>query len=337
MDTTPVSLLENLTRWVTEYPAWTGMIIFTIAMLESMVIIGVLVPGALMMIMIGALIAFDVLGLWSSLAWAIAGAIAGDGISFWLGYAYRDRLRSIWPFSKLTGLVSKGENFFLRHGGKSIVFGRFVGPVRAIIPTIAGMMAMSPRRFLIINILSAIAWAPAYILPGIVFGESMELAAEIALRSVVLIMGLLALLLLTRWLVRQTFAYMQPHAEQIFSRVLSWSRRHPVLGKVTGALVDPRYPESPALIFLAGMLLLAGLIFFTILLNVTNSIEPGGFDNIAHSMMQSLRGPWMDTIMVGITMLGDTLVYVSLSLAILAWLLWKGNMPAAIHWTAAIA
>jgi undecaprenyl-diphosphatase len=150
-------------------------------------------------------------------------------------------------------------------------------------------------------------------------------------------LGMLALLLLTWWLVRKTFAYMQPHAEQIFSRVLDWSRRHPVLGKVTGALVDPRYPESPALIFLAGMLLLAGLIFFTILINVTGTIEPGGFDNTAHSLMQSLRGPWMDTIMVGITMLGDTLVYGILSLAILVWLLWQRNIPAAIHWVAAIA
>lgn len=337
MDITPALLLDNLTRWVTEYPAWTGIIIFTIAMLESLVIIGIIVPGAMMMIIIGALIALGVLELWSSLGWAIAGAITGDGLSFWLGYTYRDHLRSIWPFSRYAHLISKGEEFFLKHGGKSIILGRFAGPLRAIVPTIAGMMVMSPYRYLTINVLSAIAWAPVYMLPGILFGASLELASEIAVRFAILIIGLLGILLITRWLVGHLFSYMQPRTERIFTRVLNWSRKHPVLGKVTGALVDPRYPESTALIFLASMLLLTGFLFFAILLNITNSIAPGGLDNTAHNLMQSLRTPWMDSLMVGITMLGDTLVYTSLSLVILVWLLWKRNMPATIHWVAAIA
>ena len=68
--------------------------------------------------------------------------------------------------------------FFEKYGGKSVAFGRFVGPMRAVIPLVAGMMGMPTGRFLAANILSAIVWAPVYLLPGIVFGASLELAAE---------------------------------------------------------------------------------------------------------------------------------------------------------------
>ena len=60
--------------------------------------------------------------------------------------------------SRLRGIVQ-------RYGGKSVAFGRFFGPVRAVIPLVAGMMNMPPWRFVVANVVSALAWAPAYLLP----------------------------------------------------------------------------------------------------------------------------------------------------------------------------
>jgi membrane protein DedA with SNARE-associated domain/membrane-associated phospholipid phosphatase len=333
----PQSLLQWLIQWTSQYPAWTGVVIFATSMLESLVLVGMVVPGAAMMLGVGALIALGALDLWPSLAWAAAGAVAGDGISFWIGYRFRDHLRGIWPFSRFTSLIDRGEEFFQRHGGKSVVLGRFVGPVRAVIPTIAGMMAMPPRRFVVINVLSAIAWAPAYILPGVVFGASLKLASEVAVRLVVLILLLAALLLLTGWIVRRVFAFLQPRTAAMLAAFERWGRRHPRAGDVGAALIDPRHPESKALFVLAGLLLVAAVGFSAILAYVAGEPGAAGLDRTVYNLMRSLRTPWADSVMVSVTMLGDAFVYAAVTAAVAAWLLWKRNPPAAVHLLSAVA
>ena len=77
---------------------------------------GLVVPGAAVMVAAGALVALGALEFWSTLLAAVAGAIAGDGISYWLGHHYRDRLRSVWPFRSHAQWLSQGENFFRVYG-----------------------------------------------------------------------------------------------------------------------------------------------------------------------------------------------------------------------------
>ena len=115
-------------------PLWAGVIVFLIAMAESLAIVGVLVPGVVMMFGIGALIATGVLEFWPTFAWAVTGAVAGDGLSFFLGRFYQQQLTGIWPFTRYPQMLDRGVRFFERYGGKSVVFGRFVGPVRAVDP-----------------------------------------------------------------------------------------------------------------------------------------------------------------------------------------------------------
>src|SRR3569832_3007646 len=156
-----------------------------------------------MMFGIGALVAVGALELWSTLAWAAAGAIVGDGLTYCLGHHYKDRLRDKWPFRKYPALMRRGELFFERHGGKSELFGRFVGPVRPIIPVVAGKLGMPPARFLAVNVASAVTWAPAYTLPGVVFGASLSLASEVASRLAVLLVNVLLKKRCAVWRVRR--------------------------------------------------------------------------------------------------------------------------------------
>jgi len=134
---------------------------FLFALAESLAVVGLVVPGAAVMIVAGALIAMGGLHFWPVLLLAVAGAILGDGVSFWLGHRYRDQLRSRWPFYRHPAWLARGERFFYRHGGKSILFGRFVGPVRPIVPLVAGMLGMRAAAFYTMNVLSAMLWAPA--------------------------------------------------------------------------------------------------------------------------------------------------------------------------------
>jgi undecaprenyl-diphosphatase len=196
------------------------------------------------------------------------------------------------------------------------------------------MMGMSPMRFTIINVLSAIAWAPAYLFPGMVFGASLELASEVAIRLVALIIAVIIALLIMRWLLRRIFRYLQPRADQIIGRTLHWARKHRTIGPAIQALVDPRQPESPALLLFAFILILSGLGFFFIIDSL--ALQPTNLDQRVYELMLSFRTPWMDQFMIWITMLGDTFVITGITVIVLAWLLYRRNIPAALHWGAAI-
>ena len=133
-----LATFQPLLHWLGTHPGWASLVVFLIAFAESLLLVGLLFPGTVIMFGIGTLVAVGVLDLWATLAWAAVGAVMGDGISFWLGYHYKDRLRVMWPISRYPGLVHRGEQFFLKHGGKSVLFGRFVGPVRPILPAEIG-------------------------------------------------------------------------------------------------------------------------------------------------------------------------------------------------------
>ncbi|WVM90805.1 VTT domain-containing protein [Halopseudomonas pachastrellae] len=68
--------------------------------------------------------------------------------------------------------IDRGERFFRRYGWVSVVLGRFIGPIRPIIPLVAGMFDMPAWRFVAINLLSALVWAPAYLIPGYSAGRA---------------------------------------------------------------------------------------------------------------------------------------------------------------------
>lgn len=331
------ALFEQLLAWVSLHPLWAGLIVFLVAMAESLAIVGVIVPGVAMMFGIGALITAGALAFWPTLAWAVAGAVLGDGLSFFLGRYYQQQLRGFWPFSRHPEMLEQGVRFFQRYGGKSVVFGRFVGPVRAVIPLVAGMLGMSPLRFLLANIGSALAWAPLYLLPGMVFGASLELASEVAFRLVALLVLLLSLLWFVAWLIKRLFRLIQPQAGAWLSRLLIWSELHPRLGEIGTALGDPRHPEGRALTLFASLLLTASVLFALVLTAVLGLRQGPSLDQMLWQALQSLRTPWADHLLVGFSRLADLPPILSLAAAVLAYLAWRRDWQSAGHWLAAVA
>ena len=76
--------------------------------------------------------------------------------------------------------VEQVERYFARHGGKTILFGRFIGSVRALAPFVAGASRMPARRFFPATIVAAGVWAVACTLLGYVFWNSFDQAVELA-------------------------------------------------------------------------------------------------------------------------------------------------------------
>ncbi|MCG8069605.1 MAG: VTT domain-containing protein [Candidatus Thiodiazotropha taylori] len=330
-------LFGALLTWIGENPFWAGLSVFLVAFSESVAIVGLLVPGVIAMFGFGALIATGTLQFWPVFWWAVAGAVAGDSLSFWLGRHYQDGLRQIWPFSRYPETLHRGIRFFEKYGGKSVAIGRFFGPVRAIIPLVAGMMGMTPMRFLLANISSALVWAPAYLLPGIVFGASLELASEVTFRLVILLLLILALAWGLFKLAHALFRLLQPHARDIVQWGFDWGQRHRGFRAISAALADPDHPEAKGLAFLATLLLLATLLFMLLLGAMVGGTLMQSANEIIHNGLQSLRTPWGDQFIYLLTSLGDlsTIIIVAVVSAIL--LILQGHYRTLNYLLAAIA
>jgi len=163
---------DQLLAWISANPEHAGWVVFLVALAESLAIVGVLVPGVVILFGAGALIGSGVLDFWSMCAWAVAGAIVGDGLSYQLGRHF-DYLTERFKWFRLhPDHLQKGHEFFVKWGDVSVALGRFFGPIRAIVPLVAGLMDMPAGRFYLANVLSAIAWAPAYLLPGMLLGKA---------------------------------------------------------------------------------------------------------------------------------------------------------------------
>lgn len=327
MDTPSLTILLD---WIAAHPNWTGVLVFTIAFAESLAVAGLLVPGAIMLFGIGTLIGTGTTPFLSTALWAIAGAFFGDGLSFLLGRVYHEQLRKIWPLSHYPSLIDKGVAFFLKHGGKSIFLGRFVGPIRPIIPAVAGMLDMPSRTFFSINLCSAILWAPAYLLPGILVGASFGLAAETATRLVILIALSLLLIVAVFWSIRRIALWFAPRAQSFAHRSLSWGYRHPRYNPWLTAVLGPNHPHKGALLAMSALLI---LVLFTLLFLVGGLYwysKASAVDITSYYFLQNLRNPWSDRIMLTLNGLGEQEILLGLSVALCIWFsklrLWRSNL-----------
>ena len=163
------SAVELIVSFVRENQAWAAPMAFLIAFMESFCFLSILWPGTAMLVGISALLAaggVEISVLWPAILAAGAGGTLGYALSYWIGRYFKDRLLNIWPFNRHPGTLTQGKEFFEKYGAASVFLGHFFGPVRAIIPVVAGMYAMPQLPFQFANILSAFIWAAGVIAPG---------------------------------------------------------------------------------------------------------------------------------------------------------------------------
>jgi membrane protein DedA with SNARE-associated domain/membrane-associated phospholipid phosphatase len=332
-----MEFVRTLVAWIGAHPQAAAWVIGIVAMAESLAFVGLIVPGALLMFAAGALIANGTLPFWPLVVAGVLGAILGDGLSFWLGRRYRDRVRELWPFAKHPELLERGERFFRRHGGASVVFGRFVGPIRPIIPIVAGMLGMPPGRFYLTNFLSALAWAPGYLLPGIALGASLSLAGEVAGRLAVLLGTLIVAVWAVIWLVRALFRVLQPHAAEWGQLSLDWARRHRGSHWLIGDLLDPSGSAPRALLLWMALLFGGTWVLLGMTVDVVNGEALVRANQTIYQMLQALRTPFGDRVMIVFSEIGDWPVTTATTIAALAWLVWRRAKRDAIYWLTAIA
>lgn len=336
MGTAVTEVLQSLLAWIEAHPGGALWLLFAIAFCDSLLIIGMFVPAALPLFAIGALVALGALELWPTLAVAAAGALCGDAISYWLGWRYRERLFAMRFFIRHPDILPRGQRFFDRYGAYSIFLARFLGPVRAVTPALAAASGMRPWWFALADAPAAMLWAAAFILPGVVFGASIGLAAEVAGRLAVLLLLMLCGLGALIWLIGVASRAISRHGGRWVKGLLYWSRRHRRLGRFGTALLDEDLPEAPALAVLAIMLLLAAGAALYLVAGAGLRRFPLVADASLIQGLQDLHTPWGLELAQHLLALGSWTVYVPLALVTLAALLALRKPRAAGHWIAAL-
>ncbi|MHB1349738.1 MAG: bifunctional DedA family/phosphatase PAP2 family protein [Desulfobulbaceae bacterium] len=332
--------LNTLLAFITHHSGLAYSLIFLISLSESLALVGLLVPGTVIMFGVGAIVATGSLSLFPVLLMAMIGAIAGDGISYWLGHHYKERLVNIWPFSRYPGMLTKGEAFFHRHGGKSVLFGRFVGPVRPVIPVVAGMLGMRPVRFSVVNILSAVGWALVYILPGVFFGASLALAGTVSTRLAVFVLIFVAGIWSLIWISRKTLSLLDRKGPAVFATLKQWTTTESLhlrtivrpVKRLLALLIFREQGEELLFAFLTLLLFAAGWGFLGVLQDVLAKDPLVVADQAVYHFLQSLRTPWADNAFVAVTELGDSFVNIALFCTVLLVLVVKRCHRAAAFW-----
>jgi len=316
--------LKPLVDWLQANPGLAGFATFVISIAESLAIIGLLIPGTLVMGAIGTLIGAGILPGIEITLWAIAGAIVGDGMSYWLGYHYHGHIREMWPFRSYPALLRRGENFFLKYGGMSVFMGRFIGPIRPIIPVVAGMMSMPPARFTIANVGSAVAWAPAYMMPGILLGAlSLHLAPQTGTRFLVGAVIALLVLWFFIWLLKIFFRFLLNVLNNQI--IVLWQKLHP---QRRVSLHDPSQ-LALAFTFIVSFLILLGLTVWAYQYGAMTDLN-----TIVLKAMISIRFPAGDNVMATIVLLSNLFVLSMLFVIMAGWLLMQRDKRTAYYWIA---
>ena len=331
------SWFDSLLAWISAHPVAAGAVIFAIAFCDAVIILGAIVPALPLLFAVGVLIGLGEISGPYALICAAIGALAGDGTSFWVGHRWGPQLRRHWPFSRYPQLLDRGEVLFRRNAFKSILIARYVGPIRPFVPAVAGMLRMPMKRYLPASLLAAISWAALFLLPGWVFGHAYDAVAAVAGR-LGLVLGLLLVVLALAWaLVLYSYRWFATHADALLARALAWSHAHPVIGRYSAAVFDPKRRESVPLALLAILLLAIVWVWFAFLIIVIGHGEPLGIDLAVHELMQALRNPLADQPLAAIASLGDEQVLAPASLLVLVYLCWRKRWMAAAHWLAALA
>lgn len=332
------AVVTELTRLAAQHALMAYFLVCLAAMAEALPVVGTLVPGSILIMGISALVSTGSLTVPPLILAALLGAIAGDGVAYWLGHHYGARLTHRWPLSRYPRWLEHARIFFQRHGGKGVFLARFIQGPRAFVPLTAGMGGMSLGRFYVFNVASAILWAVTHVLAGVALGASLQIVAQVAVRLVLM----LGLLLLLSWLiVWTTHRVLLPRGVAWFragsGRLDEWCRpRSTLLQRGAYQLLNSRGGEGLAPI-MAIVALLGCLWVFTDLLEdlMTGDSLVLANQAIFHAM-QALRTHWSDSVMLAFTELGDSFVTTSLTLAVTIWLLFRRAWSEALYWVLAV-
>jgi membrane-associated protein len=178
---------RHLEDAVSEYGVLTYLLLTLIVFLETGVVFAPFLPGDSLIFAAAALAARGLLDPFLLFVLLAAAAIGGDTVNYWIGKLFGTWLvRSRWRLVRPEHLA-RTHAFFERYGGMTIVIARFVPIVRTVAPFVAGMGAMTYRKFLYYNVVGGIIWVGLCTSAGYWFGTWQPVRENFALVIVAIV------------------------------------------------------------------------------------------------------------------------------------------------------
>jgi len=161
---------QHLAEFVANYGLWIYAILFLIVFVETGVVVMPFLPGDSLLFAAGALAAIGqmnpfILGLVIFVAAAL-----GDTSNYHIGKHFGRRLIQKYKIINMNYL-HQTEKYFEKHGGKTVIFARFVPIVRTFTPFVSGMGAMPFPRFISFSMIGSICWIVSFVTLGYFFGQ----------------------------------------------------------------------------------------------------------------------------------------------------------------------
>lgn len=155
------------------YGGWIYGILFLVIFCETGLVIWPFLPGDSLLFVAGSMCALGDMDIHLMNVLLMSAAILGDGVNFFIGKFFGEKLFSN-PDSKIfkQKYLKETEDFYRRHGGKTIIIARFVPIVRTFAPFVAGMGHMHYRRFIAFNVVGAVLWVALFAYAGYFFGTN---------------------------------------------------------------------------------------------------------------------------------------------------------------------
>jgi membrane protein DedA with SNARE-associated domain len=319
-------LLEDISNTL---GAWTYLLVGFFAFAETGAFIGLVVPGETTMLLGGAVAGQGAVDLYLLMAIAWFAAWLGDTTSFFLGR--RLGREFVLKHGSRVGITEerfgKVEDYFDRHGGKTIFIGRWISLIRALAPFIAGSSGMGYRAFVPYSILGTGLWATLHILVGYFFSRSIETAGHYAARGAFLLATLIAIVIGTVYLVRWL------RVEENREKAVRWMEEHRATSWMVALARRPQLRflwnrVTPGgtfgLEFTSLMAALAVSLFVLIAYTVVIGRDPGPTpgDETAFEVVDYIRSGALTDVAKVVTWLGSTAFTWGLALvgaALLAW------------------
>jgi membrane protein DedA with SNARE-associated domain/membrane-associated phospholipid phosphatase len=333
------SILETLFSWLPV--GWSYyFLLFTVTFLESIVMVGLLVPGSTMIVFAGFLAAHGQGELLPVIIISVLGALAGDIGSFLLGARSGPQVRHSRLFKKRSHLFRKAELFFVAHGGKSLFFGRFMGPLRGMVPFVAGCTRMSPGHFLIYTLISSAMWGLVYPGLGYLGAASWQQIQRLTGRLSLLIGLLLVLFILNGLFWKKLFPRLVNRVGQFWPRISGgWQL---LLGSPLVQGFAERFPRFWS--FLAGrfsmkrgsgLYLTVGLALIALFSGIFSWLAQTGFlrnlDLQIHHLLSSQQHPLADHFLILVHSLAEPSILLLIGGFLFFWLvLYNRDFSAAI-------
>ncbi|HEV2857891.1 MAG TPA: bifunctional DedA family/phosphatase PAP2 family protein [Solirubrobacterales bacterium] len=322
--------LQNLLHDISHtLGAWTYLLVGLFAFAETGAFVGLVVPGETVMLLGGAVAGQGAINVYLLIAVAWFAAWLGDTTSFLLGR--RLGREFVLDHGPKVGIsherFEKVEDYFGRHGGKTIFIGRFISLIRAFAPFVAGSSGMQYRAFVPYSILGTGVWATAHILVGYFFSQTIETAGKYAAKGAFLLATLIVIVVGIVWVIRRL------REEENRRAAVRWMEGH----TATRWLVElARKPQlrflwdrvTPGgtfgLEFTSLMATIAVSLFVLVAYTVVVGEDPGptGADESAQELVGHLHDSVLTSVAKAITWLGSggvVLALAALCAALLAW------------------